>query len=64
MNAPAELNPHRAQKHIGLFLTNALKLGRDIGEGFSQYALMHPDWTLWPVYSAWGEASKFSPRDV
>ncbi len=48
----------RVVRHIGLFVSPALELGRRILAGFSGYALGHPEWVLWPVSAGWGAARR------
>jgi LacI family transcriptional regulator len=58
MSVPPIPDPRRPQRHIGLFISPELELGRRIMAGFSDYALKHPEWILWPVHAGWEEAHK------
>jgi LacI family transcriptional regulator len=58
MSIPPIPDPRRPQRHIGLFISPELELGRRIMAGFSDYALRHPEWILWPVHAGWEEAHK------
>jgi len=61
MSAPPTPDPRRPLRHIGLFLSPELQLARGIIEGFSAYALQHPEWILWPVPAGWDDVKRWVP---